>query len=84
MATMGSAGSAAEEKLRKQHTEIDDLMKALDAQLNALTNFHFTPKPQQEELKVISNAPSIQVEEIIPAAVSDATRLAPEEVYEVS
>ena len=40
----GSSANVAQEVLKKKHNEVDELLALLDSRLNALTNFHFTPK----------------------------------------
>ena len=77
----GSAATASEERVEKQHAEITELLGTLNTQLNALTNFHFTPPNVHAEITVQTNAPAISLEEAQPAAGSTASQMAPEEIY---
>lgn len=65
----------------EQKKEANMLFKKLCLKLDALSHFHFTPKPVIEDMSIQANVPALAIEEIAPMAVSDATMLAPEEVF---
>jgi hypothetical protein len=70
-----------DDKLAVEHKEVASLFTELCHKLDALSNFHFTPRPASIDLTVRAHVPAISVEEIIPAAVSDAQLVAPQDVY---
>ncbi|KAF9978446.1 U3 snoRNP protein [Actinomortierella ambigua] len=79
-----NAGPVMTEKeaaLEKQHEEITTAWRELCGKLDALSNWHYTPKPIKAELAVVTNAAAITMEEAIPVGVADAALLAPEEIY---
>ncbi|CAF0754339.1 unnamed protein product [Rotaria sordida] len=69
------------EKKDERHENIRQIMQNLFIDLDALSNFRFTPKPPVPEVTVINNLPAILVEEVVPTTVNDSTLLAPEEVH---
>ncbi|CAI9757439.1 unnamed protein product [Fraxinus pennsylvanica] len=65
----------------EQKKEASLLFKKLCLKLDALSHFHFTPKPVIEDMSIQANVPALAMEEIASLAVSDAAMLAPEEVF---
>ena len=70
-----------EEQQNPVHNEIRRRMRSLFLQLDALSNFNFTPRPPQPEVKIINNLPAIHAEEVTPLTATDVSLLAPQEVF---
>ncbi|GFH26984.1 protein kinase domain-containing protein [Haematococcus lacustris] len=68
----------AEDKLR-QSARL--LFQELVAKLDALSHFHYTPKPVVEDLSVRTDVAAVRMEEAAPLAVSTASMQVPAEVY---
>eukprot|EP01104_Vermistella_antarctica_P017375 TRINITY_DN6152_c0_g1_i1.p1 TRINITY_DN6152_c0_g1~~TRINITY_DN6152_c0_g1_i1.p1 ORF type:complete len:738 (+),score=316.57 TRINITY_DN6152_c0_g1_i1:246-2216(+) len=66
----------------KQHQEIVGLFRKICHSLDSLANFGFTPRlPKSGEDNANTNLPAITMEEVTPAAVSEATLQTPQEVF---
>eukprot|EP00980_Cylindrotheca_fusiformis_P011303 scaffold2599_cov125-Cylindrotheca_fusiformis.AAC.13 len=75
---------AAEKKTEEDNAkdEMKQLFANLCSKLDALSNYHFAPRPIADEAEVRPvTAPAIAMEEVLPLHVSDARGVAPEEVY---
>ncbi|KAK9320417.1 Mpp10 protein-domain-containing protein [Lipomyces orientalis] len=70
-----------ESKLKKAHQEVEELFADITHKLDALSSWHFTPKPAKPSISIVPNAPAISMEEAQPIAMSTESMLAPQEVY---
>lgn len=80
----GYDADAAEKETEeeKAKNEMKMLFANLCSKLDALSNYHFAPRPVADEAVVKSSAtPAVAMEEILPLHVSDAQAMAPEEIY---
>lgn len=71
------------EELQKNHDEITQLFQNLSYKLDALSSAHFIPKPSTKSLEVRVNTAAITMEDAQPLTMSNASTLAPQEVYQV-
>lgn len=72
------------EKLTREHAEIDRLWKDVSAKLDTLSNLNYKPKRPEASVSVVTDAPTITMEDVRPTADvtgADGSRLAPQEVY---
>ncbi|KAJ6024463.1 hypothetical protein N7540_005260 [Penicillium herquei] len=71
-------------KLAREHAEITNLWKEISSQLDTLSNWHYKPQAPQANINVVTDAPTIMMEDARPMAGSAAdgpSALAPQEVY---
>lgn len=71
------------EELQKSHDEISELYKDLTYKLDALSSAHFIPKPIKKDLEVRVQTAAISMEDAQPLTMSNASTLAPQEIYKV-
>jgi len=72
-----------EKEEQKAQNEMKALFASLCSKLDALSNYHFAPRPVAPEADVRAvTTPAIAMEEVMPLHVSDARGVAPEEVYD--
>lgn len=71
-------------KLLREHTEISNLWREISDRLDTLSNWHYRPKAPQANINVITDVPTIMMEDAQPAAssaVGGSATLAPQEIY---
>ena len=76
------------ERLKKQHAEMERLWKDVSSKLDALSSFNYRPKPPEVNVTVITDVPAVRMEDARPSGVGGVgdvggseSRLAPQEVY---
>lgn len=73
-----------DKKLAREHAEVNNLWKEISSQLDTLCNWHYKPQAPQANINVVTDAPTIMMEDARPTAGSAAegpSALAPQEVY---
>lgn len=71
-----------ESEEEKVKNEMKSLFANLCSKLDALSNYHFAPRPIADEAEVKAiTTPAIAMEEVLPLHVSDSRAAAPEEIY---
>ncbi|KAI1207364.1 Mpp10 protein [Annulohypoxylon truncatum] len=80
--------SKADEKLQKEEKEIEQMWKEVSASLDALTSWHYKPKPTAPSLTVVSDVATISMEDAQPTTAQGVSggdhTLAPQEIYKAS
>lgn len=72
------------EKLKLEHSKIEEMWKDVSAKLDALSSWYYKPKPPSASISVVADVPAISMEDARPAAGGDVggeSMLAPQEVY---
>ena len=73
-----------DEKLKREHAKIEQMWKDVSAKLDALSSWHYKPKPPSASINVVADVPTVTIEDARPAAggeVGGESMLAPQEVY---
>lgn len=75
-----------DDKLKKEHMEIEKMWKEIVSKLDSLCNWHYRPRPVEMTVQVRSDAPAVSMEDARPSGVGgvdvgEASQLAPQEVY---
>ncbi|OBT63916.1 hypothetical protein VE03_05977 [Pseudogymnoascus sp. 23342-1-I1] len=77
--------SKADDKLKKQHLEIEGLWKDVCGKLDALSSWHYKPKPPAPSLTVVADVATVSMEDAQPTMASGISgadsMLAPQEIY---
>lgn len=77
--------SKSDEKLQREEKEVEALWKDVSARLDALSSWHYKPKPTAPTLSVVADVATVAMEDAQPttaqAIAGESSRLAPQEVY---
>jgi U3 small nucleolar RNA-associated protein MPP10 len=77
--------SKSDEKLRKEEQEIEQMWKDLSGKLDALSSWHYKPKPTAPSMTVVADVATVSMEDAQPATAQGVSggdhTLAPQEIY---
>ncbi|RBQ66539.1 hypothetical protein FVER53590_02756 [Fusarium verticillioides] len=77
--------SQSDEKLQREEKEVEAMWKDVSARLDALSSWHYKPKPAAPSLSVVADVATVAMEDAQPTTAQGVTgessRMAPQEVY---
>lgn len=77
--------SQSDEKLQREEKEVESMWRDVSARLDALSSWHYKPKPTAASLSVVADVATIAMEDAQPATsqgvAGESSRMAPQEVY---
>ncbi|RFU73250.1 u3 snornp [Trichoderma arundinaceum] len=77
--------SQSDEKLQREEKEVEALWKDVSARLDALSSWHYKPKPSAPTVSVVADVAAVAMEDAQPTTASaitgESSRMAPQEVY---
>ncbi|KAF4121024.1 U3 small nucleolar RNA-associated protein MPP10 [Geosmithia morbida] len=80
--------SQSEERLQREEREIETMWRSVSASLDALSSWHYRPRPVEPSLTVVSDVATVTMEDAQPATAQgvagEDSRMAPQEVYKAS
>ncbi|KFH46843.1 U3 small nucleolar ribonucleoprotein-like protein [Hapsidospora chrysogenum ATCC 11550] len=78
--------SQSDEKLQREEREIENMWRDVSARLDALSSWHYRPRPVEPTLSVVSDVATVAMEDAQPTTAQgisggSSSRMAPQEVY---
>ncbi|POR37459.1 U3 small nucleolar ribonucleoprotein mpp10, partial [Tolypocladium paradoxum] len=77
--------SKSDEKLQREEKEVEGMWRDVCARLDALSSWHYKPKPAAPSLCVVADVATVAMEDAQPATAQgvagESSRMAPQEVY---
>ncbi|RSH81820.1 uncharacterized protein EHS24_008012 [Apiotrichum porosum] len=77
----GAAKDPRDEKLRKEHDEIENLWGEICYKLDALSSLNFVPKAPKAQITTVENIATTSMETALPSTQQATTMLAPHELF---
>ena len=78
--------SKSDEKLQREEKEIQNMWKDISGKLDALSSWHYKPKPVEPTLTVVSDVATIAMEDAQPTTAQGVaggeSMIAPQEIYQ--
>ncbi|KAL2891802.1 U3 small nucleolar ribonucleoprotein mpp10 [Ceratocystis lukuohia] len=79
--------SQSDEKTQREEREVEAMWKSVCAKLDALSSWHYKPKPAEPSLTVVSDVATVAMEDAMPTTAQGVTNdsaIAPQELYKTS